>query len=189
MFAGGRGFVEGLHDVEDVVGELTAGAMVAPTAHGGSQIGNAQATAVFGVDMGEWHLLPVAVGGGAKADGAAKGVGIGQAEGGIGAVNLQPWQLRSLHIKGSDDIANGTAGELKQPYHMGRHFDLDGRAIFGLAGNQARAKAGTGQTGYPAHGTKNRNQRREVIRPHVKHWATTGLVIEFWAGVPVLMAA
>ena len=113
MLAGGRGIVEGLHDVEDVVGQFTTGAMGSVVTNGIGHVGDAQAATVFGVDVGQRHILPVAIAHATDAHRAAKGVGVGQAERGFRTINFQARQLGSLDIKGCDDRADGAAGKLQ----------------------------------------------------------------------------
>ena len=156
---------------------------------GVGHVGQAEATRGFEVGEDRLDLGPRAVARLAQQSDAAECVGIRQTQGAVGAVDLDAGQRRRLDVKGGDDGAHGTAVEVQQPHHMGRHIHRHDGPLERLAQDRALGPGDTSGPGDTAHVTQRSDQGGKVVRPHVEHGSTAGFVVELGAGVPMFVAA
>src|SRR5215212_3381886 len=138
--------------------------------------------------MGQGNVLPGAGVRAPEAYGAVGEVGVGEAQGTFGAVEVDPGLRLGPHVEGGDEGPHGAALEVHHAGHVGRSIDRDGGPGEGFAGYQALGERDACGPGDPPHRSHQGRERGQVVGPHIEHRAGAWLEIEVGVRVPVLRA-
>ena len=176
--------VDGVHDVEHMVGQFTRSAVGAVFLDGDGHVEHAETAAVFGKAMAEGHFAPGIVAAAAHFDGTAKVVGVGDEHGTFAAVDFEPGQGAMPDIKAGDDAGHGTLGEVEHTDDVGGSVDGDFFAVLNVVGDGAFGKRNLGRAADPGDRPEQGGQGGQVIGTHVKHGTGAGLIKEVGVGVP-----
>lgn len=179
-----RGVVDGVHDVEDMVGQFARSAVGAIFFDCDGHVEHTETAAVFGKAVAEGHLAPGIVAGAADLDSTAKVVGVGDEHGAFAAVDFEPRQGAVPDIKAGDDAGDGPLGEVEYTDDMSGGVDGDFFAVLNVVGDSAFGKRNLSRAADAGDCPKQGGQGGQVIRTHVKHGARTRLIKEVGIGVP-----
>lgn len=98
-------------------------------------------------------------------------------------------QLRVPDIERGQDGGDRAAGQVDDPGDMGRYFDLDALAAFGLAADDPLGEGHRRAASQTTGATEQREKRGQIVRTHVEHRAAAALVIKLGIGMPALVAS
>ena len=174
--------------LEDVHAELAAGPGLSARANGLGHVGEAYPPAVPRVSMGQGHIPPGARVRAPEAYGTVGEVGVGEAQGALGAVEVDPGLRLSPDVEGGDKGPHGAALEVHHAGYVGRGVHRDGGPREGFAGDHSLGERDARRPGDPPYGSHQGRERGEVVGPHVEHRAGARLKEEVRVRVPVLGA-
>src|ERR671915_1402327 len=174
--------------LQDVHAELAAGPVLSARAQGLGHVGEAYPPGVPRVSMGKGDILP---GGCVRAPEAYRTVGevgVGEAQGTFGTVEVDPGLILRPYIEGGDKGPNSAALEVHHAGDVSWGVHRDGGPREGFAGDRTFGERDARRPGDPPHGPHKGRERGEVVGAHVEHRASAGLEVEVRVGVPVLRA-
>src|SRR5215208_6018059 len=138
--------------------------------------------------MGQGHILPGACVRAPEAYGTVGEVGVREAQGAFGTVEIDPDLRLRPDVESRDQGPHGAALEVHHAGYVGRGFHRDGGPREGFARDRTLGERDARRPGDPPHGPHQGRERGEVVGPHVEHRAGAGLVVEVRIRVPVLGA-
>src|SRR5215217_676792 len=182
--------LNGMHDLEDVIGQFSGGAVClqGAAAESSGQVGQTEPTTVLRVGARYRNIAPDNASCPTHAHGSAEGVGIGQTETSLRAVNLELGRLRCPDIEAGDQRCDGATPEVEHRRLVRR--DLDRYSLPGSWPSVDRPfrKGHPRGAGHSPHRTQERDECGQVVRPHVEQRPATRLIVEIGLWVPPLMA-
>src|SRR5215208_4015964 len=138
--------------------------------------------------MGQGNVLPGAGVRAPEAYGAVGEVGVGEAQGAFGAVEVDPGLRLGPHVEGGDEGPHGAALEVHHAGHVGRGVYRDSGPREGFAGYHALGECDACRCRNPPHGPHQGRERGQVVGAHIEHRAGAWLEIEVGIRVPVFGA-
>ena len=84
-------------------------------------------------------------------------------------------------------VADRAGGEVEHRRQVGRGLDRDALAGAGLAADRALGEGDPRRAGDPPHRPQQRDERRQVVRPHVEERTAAAPVVEVGRGMPPLV--
>lgn len=143
--------VEGVHQVEDVVGEAFVATVVAACLDGANHVGHADAARAIGVRVRERDAL-FFFSGEAQNDIAAKAVGVGNIERALRAVDFEGGQAVRVNVEAHVDGGESALRELECADDVRRDFHVNDLSVQGFAGNGAGGVRGARVAGHALDG-------------------------------------
>src|ERR687898_1657226 len=166
--------------------ELTTGPGLSARANGLGHVGEAYPPAVPRVSMGQGHIPPNACIRAPEAYRTVGEVGVGEAQGAFGTVEVDPGLILRPDVEGGDKGPNSAALEVHHAGDVGRGVHRDGGPREGFAGDSTLRERDARRPGDPPHGPHQGRERGEIVGSHIEHRASAGLEVEVRVRMPVL---
>src|SRR5918995_5464215 len=174
--------------LEDVHAELATGPGLSARANSLGHVSEAYPPAVPRVSMGQGHILPGASIRAPEAYRTVGEVGVGEAHGTFGTVEVDPGLILRPYVEGGDKGPNSAALEIHHAGDVRRGVHRDGGPGEGFAGDRTLGERDACRPGDPPHGAHKGRERGEIVGAHVEHRASAGLEVEVRVRMPVLGA-
>src|ERR671916_864210 len=174
--------------LEEVHAELATGPVLSARAQGLGHVGEAYPPGVTRVSMGQGDILPGACVRPPEAYRTVGEVGVGEAQGAFGAVEVDPGLRLRPDVEGGYQGPHGAALEVHHAGYVGRSVHRDGCPREGFARNRTLGERDACRPGDPPHGPHQGRERGEVVGSHVEHRASARLEVEVRVRMPVLGA-
>src|SRR5262245_55667223 len=142
--------------------------MRATAAHRGDHVGKSNATTLAGIAVRELDRLPIVGPAALDLHRSAEHVWVRHSKRTFRSIDLDESIPASLYIEARHQCRNRAADEIDDTRDMRRHFNLDLLSTQRLTADRALGVRDTRRARNAPRRTKKRNERSEVIRPHVE---------------------
>src|SRR5919112_4136647 len=146
--------------------------MPSARAYGLGHVSEANPPGVPRVRMGERNVLPGARVRAPDAYRTVGEVGIREAQGTFGTVEVDPGLILRPDVEGGDKGPYSAALEVHHAGDVSRGVHRDGGPREGFAGDRTLGERDARRPGDPQHGPHQGCERGEVVGPHVEHRAS-----------------